>query len=216
MNDFTFAHREEGFDNHIDKSIRGYKELLNDVVSFSRYFVEEKTHVLDIGCSTGKLTKEIFLENHEHKNRVTYEGVEYAKGFQEDLHKRSDELWKMVEESKNRSFINFSEKDIREYSLGYNKYSYIHTSLIPGGAFVFAEKVYSQNAHIQDMLTFMYYDYKRKHFEDKDILDKENTLRHMLKPNTWPEINEFLTKAGFKDIQVFWRNHNFLGAIVIK
>ena len=42
MNDFTFAHREEGFDNHIDKSIRGYKELLNDVVSFSRYFVEEK------------------------------------------------------------------------------------------------------------------------------------------------------------------------------
>jgi hypothetical protein len=25
-----------------------------------------------------------------------------------------------------------------------------------------------------------------------------------------------LTKAGFKDIQVFWRNHNFLGAIVIK
>tara|TARA_R100000773_G_scaffold44468_1_gene45730 strand:- start:4092 stop:4805 length:714 start_codon:yes stop_codon:yes gene_type:complete len=237
MNDFTFAHREEGFDNHIDKSIRGYKELLNDVVSFSRYFVEEKTHVLDIGCSTGKLTKEIFLENHEHKNRVTYEGVEYAKGFQEDLHKRSDELWKMVEESKNRSFINFSEKDIREYSLGYNKYSYItsiftlqfmpktdreklirdiYTSLIPGGAFVFAEKVYSQNAHIQDMLTFMYYDYKRKHFEDKDILDKENTLRHMLKPNTWPEINEFLTKAGFKDIQVFWRNHNFLGAIVIK
>ena len=81
MNDFTFAHREEGFDNHIDKSIRGYKELLNDVVSFSRYFVEEKTHVLDIGCSTGKLTKEIFLQNHEHKNRVTYEGVEYAKGF---------------------------------------------------------------------------------------------------------------------------------------
>ena len=40
MNDFTFAHREEGFDNHIDKSIRGYKELLNDVVSFSRYFVD--------------------------------------------------------------------------------------------------------------------------------------------------------------------------------
>ena len=35
MADFTFAHREEGFDNHIDKSIRGYKELLNDVVSFS-------------------------------------------------------------------------------------------------------------------------------------------------------------------------------------
>jgi tRNA (cmo5U34)-methyltransferase len=92
----------------------------------------------------------------------------------------------------------------------------IYDSLIPGGAFVFAEKVYSQNAHIQDMITFMYYDYKRKYFEDSDILDKEKTLRHMLKPNTWPEINDFLTTAGFKNIQVFWRNHNFLGAIAVK
>ena len=237
MNDFTFAHREEGFDNHIDQSIRGYKDLLNDVVSFSRYFVEENTHVLDIGCSTGKLTKEIFLENHEHKNRVSYEGVEYAKGFQEDLYKRTEELWDMVENDNNRSFINFSEKDVREYSFGYNKYSYItsiftlqfmpktdrekliediHRSLIPGGAFVFAEKVFAQNAHIQDMLTFMFYDHKRKHFDDKDILDKEKTLRHMLKPNTWPEISDFLKNAGFKDVQVFWRNHNFIGAIAVK
>ena len=46
--------------------------------------------------------------------------------------------------------------------------------------------------------------------------DKEKTLRHMLKPNTWPEINSFLTGAGFKNVQVFWRNHNFLGAIAVK
>ena len=35
-NDFTFAHRDEYFDNHIDKSIRGnYQDMLKDVVSFS-------------------------------------------------------------------------------------------------------------------------------------------------------------------------------------
>ena len=39
-NDFTFAHRDEGFDNHIDKSIRGYQDMLKDVVSFSRYFID--------------------------------------------------------------------------------------------------------------------------------------------------------------------------------
>ena len=48
-NDFTFAHRDEGFDLHIDKSIRGYQDMLKDVVSFSRYFVEDGTYVLDIG-----------------------------------------------------------------------------------------------------------------------------------------------------------------------
>ena len=55
MADFTFAHREEGFDEHIEHSIRGYSHLLNDVVNYSRYFVEDDTNVVDIGCSTGKL-----------------------------------------------------------------------------------------------------------------------------------------------------------------
>ncbi len=57
MVDFTFAHREEGFDEHIEKSIRGYSQLIEDVVSLSRYFVERGTSVIDIGCSTGKMTK---------------------------------------------------------------------------------------------------------------------------------------------------------------
>ena len=30
MADFTFAHREEGFDEHINWSIRGYQNLLNE------------------------------------------------------------------------------------------------------------------------------------------------------------------------------------------
>ena len=57
MADFTFAHREEGFDEHIEKSIRGYSQLMDDVISLSRYFVENETNVVDIGCSTGKMTK---------------------------------------------------------------------------------------------------------------------------------------------------------------
>ena len=57
MADFTFAHRQEGFDEHIDWSIRGYRNLLDDVINLSRYFVEADTNVVDIGCSTGKLLK---------------------------------------------------------------------------------------------------------------------------------------------------------------
>ena len=31
MADFTFAHRKEGFDEHIEHSIRGYSNLLEDI-----------------------------------------------------------------------------------------------------------------------------------------------------------------------------------------
>ena len=89
MADFTFAHRQEGFDEHIDWSIRGYSNLLDDVVSLSRYFVEEDTNVVDIGCSTGKLTERIIKANKDIAPSAHYVGVEYAKGFQTDLKERT-------------------------------------------------------------------------------------------------------------------------------
>ena len=47
------------------------------------------------------------------------------------------------------------------------------------------------------MITFNFYDYKRKHFEASDILEKEKTLRNMLKPNTWKEL-EYVTTTDLK------------------
>ena len=64
--DFTFAHSEEGFDEHIEWSIRGYGNLLSDVINYSRYFVENNTNVVDIGCSTGKTTQKMLEHNQDH------------------------------------------------------------------------------------------------------------------------------------------------------
>ena len=63
MAKFTFAQREEGFDNHIEHSIRGYTDLVNDVLKISEYFVENNSEVIDIGCSTGKLLKSMINQN---------------------------------------------------------------------------------------------------------------------------------------------------------
>jgi hypothetical protein len=38
----------------------------------------------------------------------------------------------------------------------------------------------------------------------------------MLKPNTWNEIVNMLKYAGFNDVQSFWQNHTFVGAMAIK
>ena len=35
MTKFTFATDHEGFDNHIDKSVRGYSHLWGDILSLS-------------------------------------------------------------------------------------------------------------------------------------------------------------------------------------
>ena len=227
MADFTFAHREEGFDEHIEKSIRGYSNLLEDVISLSRYFVEDDTNIVDIGCSTGKLTKAMIEYNEDHCSNGKYIGIEIAEGFFKDLENRADELKKhqvdfILDDIRNYDFENCSLVT-SIFTLQFmpkkdrlNVMKNVYKGLNDGGAFIFAEKTICQNALVQDMITFNYYDYKRKSFDTEDIMDKERTLRHMMKPNTWEEIEMNLAKAGFSDVQPFWRNHAFVGALAIK
>ena len=92
----------------------------------------------------------------------------------------------------------------------------IYEGLNPGGAFIFAEKTYSCSSKVQDMLTFMHYDFKRESFSPEEIMDKEQTLRNMLRPNTWTELSDMLKNAGFESVQTFWQNHLFVGAIAVK
>ena len=231
--DFTFAHREEGFDDHIEHSIRGYSNLLQDVIAYSRYFVEDGTNVVDIGCSTGKLTEALILENQDHCYNANYVGVELATGFYDDLDKR----YQNITSNNPWASVNFVKDDIRNF--GFENCSLI-TSLFTlqfmpprhrrsvlekiyeglnyGGAFIFAEKTVADDPRVQEMITFNYYDYKRQNFTTEDIMDKEKNLRHMMKPNTWKEIVSNLACAGFSfdKIQPFWRNHMFVGAIAIK
>ena len=228
MSDFTFAHREEGFDNHIDMSIRRYSDLHNDIVKMSKYFVEDDTEVVDIGCSTGKTLAAMYHQNKEFAPQVTYRGIDYADGFLSDMSERMYEI-----NDPNRFMLHSG--DVREFIFHNNSLvtsiftlqfmprkdrqeviSDIYNGLNPGGAFVFAEKTYSCNSRIQDILTFMYYDFKRESFSSKDIMDKEQTLRGMLRPNTWSELNDMLKHAGFDEVQTFWQNHLFVGAIAIK
>ena len=228
--DFTFAHSQEGFDEHIDNSIRGYSNLLDDVVSFSRYFVEDHTKVVDIGCSTGKLTKMI-LANNPNRHYAQYVGVELAGGFYDDM----DNRYKEVRKDFPSAILEFVRGDIRNYE--FKKCSLVTSiftlqfmpktdrqdvlnricgGLNEGGAFIFAEKLMCESAFFQELLTFNHYDFKRKSFTPEEIMDKERQLRDMLKPNTWSELQTMIYSAGFNDMQIFWRNHQFVGAIAIK
>ena len=231
MADFTFAHRQEGFDEHIDWSIRGYSNLLDDVINLSRYFVENNTKVVDIGCSTGKLTKRVMEHNNDVCPSANYVGVEVAKGFFDNMDKRKTELNKKFP----KLSLEFIKDDIRNYkfencslvtslfTLQFMPYSSretviqnIYDGLNEGGAFIFAEKIDTTHSRLENMLRTIYYDFKNQKFSYDDIMTKEKTLQNMLKPNSWIEIENMLDSAGFKAIQSFWQNHLFIGAMAIK
>jgi tRNA (cmo5U34)-methyltransferase len=224
MTKFTFATEKEGFDNHIDKSIRGYSHLWSDILTLSKYFVEDYTQVVDIGCSTGKLLKGMIEQNNSHIPNAQYTGIEIEEDFYGDYTFDEDKIENLSYYKGDVRDYNFqncslvtsiftlqfmSPKDRQEVI---NK---IYGGLNTGGAFIFSEKTFSCNPRIQDMMTFTFYDYKRKNFSDKEILDKEVQLRHMMKLNTKTELYGMLDNAGF-EVHNFWQNFNFMGAIALK
>jgi len=226
MTKFTFAQREEGFDNHIEHSIRGYTNLWNDVLKYSEYFVEDHTNIIDIGCSTGKLLKAMIAQN-TFAPYANYVGIE----VEEDFFKSYDEDEEQI------AHLQYHRGDVRDFSFlncslvtsiftlqfiqekeRTSIIKQIYEGLNPGGAFIFAEKTIAECSKIQDIRTFTYYDYKREHFTSDDILNKEKQLRHMMKLNTRKELIQKCATAGFAfdRIDSFWQNHSFTAFIAIK
>jgi tRNA (cmo5U34)-methyltransferase len=223
---FTFAQRSEGFDTHIDLSIRGYSNLIDDVLKLSEYFVEDDTHVIDIGCSTGKMLRSMISQNSFAK-RAVYTGIELEKKFVdgwklEMIADFTPNLYLLNEDVRDFNFDNcsfvssiftlmFMPPHQRELVI-----KNVYNGLNSGGAFVFSEKTMADSAKIQDIRTFTYYDYKRTNFTTIDIMDKEKTLRSMAKPNTRDELLNMCKAAGFSKIESFWQNHAFVGFLAIK
>lgn len=218
---FSFTNMAPEFDKHINDSIRGYSDLRSDIVSISRYFVEDETTVIDIGCSQGTLIREIRDINTQAPN-ATYIGIDVNKAFKP--HWKNEKNLKLLvtdvrtwDGMKNLSLAIslFTFQFIPERSrLALMKK--IYDNLVDGGAFVFSEKVFSMNSKLQNMMEFMYYDHKRKNFTEKEILSKEQELRHLAKLTNEDLLIKQLLSIGFRGIQVFWRNHNFIGVIAMK
>jgi len=247
---FSFS-TVENFDEHINKSIPNYRSLINDVESLSQYFIEPKTNIVDIGCSTGifiqRLAQKFISVRPEESTlsrddligdsiRTRFIGIEKEKNLSDNFEQMMtdcscldlyvcdvlDHLNQTEEWSDSNVFMNMSlctSIFTLQFLPRVDRRSVMETifkTLNPGGAFIFSEKIYAASSKIQDMMTFIYYDFKRKQFSEKDILEKEISLREIMRPISEKDILSELKDVGFKQYDVFFRRYNFIGIIAIK
>ena len=94
----------------------------------------------------------------------------------------------------------------------------VYDGLVEGGALIIAAKVLANSAFFEKILTFEYYDFKRRSFSSEAILNKEQGLRGRM--HLWDEAQlvDALYEAGFQaeDIHRFWQNYLFVGMVAIK
>ena len=203
----------DNFDDHIASSIPNYDLLNESVLSLSKFFVVPETRVIDLGCSTGNLLKQI-----EHSGLKL--GIDKAENL-------------LPSDEQNTVFLDGLIEDFRDYghtSLVLSLFTLqfmprksrldvlcrIHDSLISKGAFIWAEKVYANSGVEQDLMNFAHYDFKRKNFTAEEILSKEEDLRSIMRLNTSDENERLARDAGFGKGIKFWKFFNFEATLYIK
>tara|TARA_R100000781_G_C4031502_1_gene110761 strand:+ start:81 stop:716 length:636 start_codon:yes stop_codon:yes gene_type:complete len=202
----------KNFDEHIEKSIPNYNNLINCVLSMSEYFITKDTIIYDLGCSTGKFLKLIKYNNL----KIGYDESKLLPIYDDKIEFKNVDL-NYNFEIKNASIVysiftmQFLNRNARK-----NFLKTIYNGLNNGGAFILCEKIYQENGQLQEILAFSHYDYKRKNFKSEEILSKEFDLRHIMKPNTLSENIKLLEEVGFKKITQFWQSYNFIGLIAVK
>ena len=223
--DFSFQDHAKDFDSHIGRSIPGYHDLVRTCVGLSRRFVQAGTSVVDVGCSTGHLLAATQEHNQSARGDVSYVGIDCVPNF--------SDYWGRLETAN----VSFEVCDARSYlgfknvSLAYGLFMIqfvrppdkmpllqrIYDGMVEGGALIIAEKTLADTARLQDALAFPYYDFKLEQgFSEKELLDKERSLRGLMNLWTEAELKQALRQVGFREIEPIWRNFAFIGILALK
>jgi len=210
----------DDFDTHISTSIPNYLSIQEMILNMSDYFIESGTNIYDLGCSKGTLLEKIRDKND--KKDTVYYGYDISENLLPDSKKNLIYLHKNLIKDSTELFNNASLM-LSIFTMQFlpkknrlDVLKNVYNNLNKGGALVMCEKVYAENSNIQDINTFLYYDFKKRTYTNDEILSKETDLRSIMKPLTYEENVNMLKEAGFKNTECFYRFYNFAGLLCIK
>ena len=215
------------FDDMLRRSIPQYEVMRHAVTGLAMRYVKPNTDVLDLGCSLGEALAPLI---DRFGADCRYLGVEVSGPMLEGARSRFKPLL-------DTGVVQILDLDLRT---GFPKVSAsvilsvltiqftpmehrlriledVHSSLLPGGAFILVEKVIGATAPLDRNFVELYYDFKSSSgYTREEIERKRLSLEGVLVPVTAHWNEELLRTVGFRQIDCFWRWMNFAGWIAVK
>ncbi|GAB3546395.1 methyltransferase domain-containing protein [Spirosoma fluminis] len=207
----------EHFDDHIDLSIPTYSNLREAILRMATYFVKDDSIVYDLGCSTGLMLARLATSVPASVRLIGIDTSENLLGKACDYRVERQR----VDLTSDRLVLAPSSLVLSVFTLQFLPLAAraaligkVYDALEPGGAFIISEKTHIDDGLIQDLYTFSYYDLKLKNFSPEQVLDKQLSLRRIMRPQTESENLNLL--ACFSKIHPFWQYLQFKAWLCIK
>lgn len=212
----------DAFDDMLERSVPAYDDMRQLVFALGRRFVQPPTTIVDLGASRGGALAP-FVEAFGAAN--TYVAVEMSAPMRAALGERFGTTVQILDTDLRTAFPDVQASVILavltlqfvpiEHRQRLVQRAFDH--LLPGGAFLMVEKVLGATALLHDHYTGLYHDLKAAHGYSPDAIDRKRlALEGVLVPVTARWNEDLLTRAGFAEVDGFWRWANFAGWIGVK
>ncbi|MDD4956782.1 MAG: class I SAM-dependent methyltransferase [Candidatus Omnitrophica bacterium] len=203
------------FDDIILKRVPMYAEMIDTLVSALPFGDANGLRILDIGCGTGNITrvvKERFPEASVTCMDLAENMIAAAKKKLAKLNgiefKRCDITEFEFREPYDAIISSLTLHHIRDGKVKRSLYKKFRENLKPGGVFYNADVVLWSTKHLASLYMDKWGAFMEKYLtieEVRDTFDKHHAEDH---PFRIMEELEWLKDAGFRDIEVLWRNYN--------
>lgn len=236
VKDFAFdAQVVEVFPDMITRSVPGYNTIIDTIGRLSQRFVQQNTHVYDLGCSLGAATlamRKGISTSLDHTTPVpnckiiavdnSPAMVERCKmhinAFKSDIKVEVMEanIQEVVIENASMVVLNFTLQfiDKKERQAMINK---IANGINPGGILVISEKVSYGDHVIDEHLIDLHHDFKKANgYSELEVAQKRTALENVMRTDSVEQHIQRLTNAGFSHVSPWFQCFNFISFIAIK
>lgn len=228
ISDFDFGENTaQVFDDMLDRSIPQYRELQRMMGELAGEMATPGSRVYDLGCSTGITLRSV---DQTVDPEATLVGLDYSRAM---LDKAQENLADQHASGR----VELDEADLNEgvelhnasvvilnltlqFVRPMNREPLLESiveGLNPGGVLILVEKVLGNDAFLNRLWIKLYYDMKRRNgYTDTEIAQKREALENVLIPYRPDENIKILRRAGFDEVDMFFKWYNFAGFLALK
>jgi tRNA (cmo5U34)-methyltransferase len=216
------------FDDMVSRSVPFYDEIHRILLDIVDRACPQMEKVYDLGCSTGTTISILSKHIEDRDTQPHFVGVDNSESM---LVKCREKVTSAGVNDCALHCQNIEDTDISDADLVIMNYTLqfldpdkrlqvlknIYQGLREDGIFMLSEKIRVNEEHVQELLTELYYDFKRRNgYSELEIAQKREALENVLRPITPEEQLAALRDAGFTKVDMIFRWYNFASYIGIR
>ena len=226
--DFEFNTKVAGvFDDMVSRSVPFYYEIQRMTSELAGAYAQPGSKVYDLGCSTG--TTMIMMDKSVPEG-IEFVGVDDSEEMIVRCREKLDSF-KMRREIDLRVADLANDVPIEDASVvamvlvlqfirpihRLDIVKKIYDGMRKDGVFILIEKILTEEKSFNRDFIDFYYNFKRQNnYSELEISQKREALENVLIPYKLSENVDMLHKAGFQEVEVFFKWYNFTGIIAKK